>query len=364
MQSSSSTSVRTLKRVASKSLTRLPHKFRKVSSRHSSSDTPKYVRQLSTSPQSPPALVRTPSSKDFYNISEVVIAGAPLGYGQPKVGVETAPEQIRNSGLLGRLADIGWRVDDHGDLELPTHTPGSKIGSYEMVGEAGRIIADHVYSTCMSGKFALTLGGDHSVAFGTIAGAIKANPNTRIVWVDAHADLNTPETSPSGNLHGMPLSFQTRLADPGKYPDLEWMLDYPQLPFENLIYIGLRALDEGEKRFIIENEIPAFTMFNVDHLGIGRVMEMTMELVGDNPIHLSFDIDGCDPFFAPSTGTPYGGGLTLREALFISEYCASTSRLTSMDLVEVNPRVQTKNAKETLDFAKSIISAAMGETIL
>ncbi|EDQ89232.1 uncharacterized protein MONBRDRAFT_37086, partial [Monosiga brevicollis MX1] len=273
------------------------------------------------------------------------IVGAPFTYGQPRYGVDNGPEALRDAGLMEALLRLGWRAYEHGDItfESPARGnpryegPGSCKHPY-VVGEANRQIAEVCEEHAREGRFVLTLGGDHSIGVGTIAGQLLVRPETGVIWVDAHADINTPALSGSGNMHGMPLAFLSRLVAPEEVPGFDWLKRVPALdPSTQLVYIGLRDVDKPERDIIRQHNIKAFTMSHVDKFGIGKVMEMALDHLGERPLHLSYDIDACDPAIAPSTGTAVRGGLTYREAHYVAEAANETHRLASMDLVEVNP---------------------------
>lgn len=264
-------------------------------------------------------------------------------------------------------------------------------------------ISEQVYEHARQGRMVLTLGGDHSIAIGTVAGTAKAvrerlGREIALVWVDAHADINTPETSGSGNIHGMPVSFLTGLAREEKSEYFGWIRDENRISVKKVVYIGLRDVDPAEKKILRENGIRAFSMFDIDRCvsfhfpspspnsksrvgldeklmqnvptshGIGRVMEMALAHIGnDTPIHLSFDVDALDPMWAPSTGTPVRGGLTLREGDYICECAHQTGSLVAVDLVEVNPSLAPANdigAHETVRAGCSLVRCALGESLL
>jgi len=199
---------------------------------------------------------------------------------------------------------------------------------------------------------------------GTISGTLRNHPNACVVWVDAHADINTLETTDSGNIHGMPVSFLMGLG--GKVPAFSWV--EPLLRTDSIVYIGLRDLDAGEKAILREHKIKAFSMHEVDRYGIGKVVEMALDHVNpgrDRPIHLSFDVDALDPSVAPSTGTPVRGGLTFREGHYICEAVFETGLLAALDLVEVNPSLQDAvSVEQTVAVGCSLLRAALGETLL
>jgi arginase len=235
-------------------------------------------------------------------------------------------------------------------------------------------LSGQVYEHASKGRCVLTLGGDHSIAIGSIAGVAKAvrerlDREIAVIWVDAHADINTPETSDSGNIHGMPVAFLTGLASEKRKDIFGWIQPEQQISVKKLVYIGLRDIDKGEKALLREHGIKAFSMHHIDKYGIGRVMEMALGHIGnDTPIHLSFDVDALDPQWAPSTGTPVRGGLTLREGDFIAECVHETGCLVAMDLVEVNPieepGLQGAGAAETIRAGCSLVRCALGESLL
>ena len=231
-------------------------------------------------------------------------------------------------------------------------------------------LSNQVYEHASKGRFVLTLGGDHSIAIGTISGTAKAirerlGRDMAVIWVDAHADINTPESSDSGNIHGMPLAFLTGLATEKEGNPFGWVKEDQRVSVRKLVYIGLRDVDRGEKKILRENGIKAFSMHDIDRHGIGKVMDMALGWIGsDTPIHLSFDIDALDPMWAPSTGTAVRGGLTLREGDFIAECVHETGSLVALDLVEVNPSLEQQGAAETVRAGVSIVRCALGDTLL
>lgn len=231
-------------------------------------------------------------------------------------------------------------------------------------------VSEQVYNYSKSGKLVLTLGGDHSIAIGTISGSARATRerlgrDIAVIWVDAHADINTPETSDSGNIHGMPVAFLTGLAKEDKEDTFGWIQDHHRISTTKIVYIGLRDVDKGEKKILRDNGIKAFSMHDIDRYGIGKVMDMALGWIGsDTPIHLSFDVDALDPMWAPSTGTPVRGGLTLREGDFIAECVAATGSLIALDLVEVNPSLEEQGASETVRAGCSIVRCGLGDTLL
>ncbi|KAJ5561414.1 hypothetical protein N7461_000175 [Penicillium sp. DV-2018c] len=297
--------------------------------------------------------------------------------GQCKLGVEAAPMALIESGLLTQLReDLDYEVHHDNTVhyyeqDIPSSDPDHRgMKKPRAVSAVTEKLSSQVYNYAKEGKFVLTLGGDHSIAIGTVSGTAKAirerlGREMAVIWVDAHADINIPETSDSGNIHGMPMAFLTRLAREEKKDIFGWLQDDHIVSTQKLVYIGLRDVDRGEKRLLRENGIKAFSMHDIDRHGIGRVVEMALAHIGnDTPIHLSFDVDALDPQWAPSTGTPVRGGLTLREGDFICEAVHETGNLIAMDLVEVNPSLEEKGASETIRAGCSLVRSALGDTLL
>jgi arginase len=271
------------------------------------------------------------------------------------------------SGLADQLRDdleynihFDDKVHSYDELMPSSDPPHRNMLKPRAVSAVTEALSKQVYDHAKEGRFVLTLGGDHSIAIGTISGTAKA-----VIWVDAHADINTPETSDSGNIHGMPVAFLTGLASDKPDAPFGWLKDEHRVSVKKLVYIGLRDVDRGEKKILRENGIKAFSMHDIDRHGIGKVMDMALGWIGsDTPIHLSFDIDALDPRFAPSTGTAVRGGLTLREGDFIAECVHETGSLVALDLVEVNPSLEEAGAAETVRSGVSIVRCALGDTLL
>lgn len=281
------------------------------------------------------------------------------------------------SGLVDQLKnDLKYKVCYDGKVHaygelMPEDDPDHRnMKKPRAVSAVTKQLASQVYEHARDGRFVLTLGGDHSIAIGTIAGTAKATRerigrDIAVIWVDAHADINTPETSDSGNIHGMPVAFLTGLATETPENPFGWIKDDQRISVSKLVYIGLRDVDRGEKKILRDNNIKAFSMHDIDRHGIGKVMDMALGWIGrDTPIHLSFDVDALDPMWAPSTGTPVRGGLTLREGDFIAECVHGTGSLIALDLVEVNPSLEADGAAETVRAGCSIVRCALGDTLL
>ncbi|EFQ36262.1 arginase [Colletotrichum graminicola] len=319
-------------------------------------------------------------SKFLSNPEDLGVVAVGFSGGQCKPGVDAAPKALIESGLLTQLRDeLGYQLHGHDEVHLYTDLvpaedpPYRNMKNPRAVSAVTERIADQVYQQSRLGRLTLTLGGDHSIAIGTIAGSARATRERlgreiAVIWVDAHADINTPETSGSGNVHGMPVAFLTGLAKEDRPEYFGWLRDEHRLSLKKLVYIGLRDVDPGEKRILRENGIKAFSMFDIDRYGIGRVMEMALAHIGsDTPIHLSFDVDALDPMWAPSTGTPVRGGLTLREGDYICECVHETGSLVALDLVEVNPSLAAEQegaASETVRAGCSLVRCALGESLL
>ncbi|KAL2835619.1 hypothetical protein BJY01DRAFT_223331 [Aspergillus pseudoustus] len=297
--------------------------------------------------------------------------------GQCKLGVEAAPMALIEAGLLTQLKeDLDYDIHydntvHYYENEIPAEDPDHRgMKKPRAVSAVTETLSTQTYEHSRQGKFTLTLGGDHSIAIGSISGIARATRERLgreigVIWVDAHADINIPEMSPSGNIHGMPMSFLTGLAKEEKKDIFGWLQENHLVNLRKLVYIGLRDVDRGEKKLLREHGIKAFSMHDVDRHGIGRVVEMALAHIGsDTPIHLSFDVDALDPQFAPSTGTPVRGGLTLREGDFICECVHETGNLISMDLVEVNPSLDAVGASDTIRTGCSLVRSALGDTLL
>lgn len=321
---------------------------------------------------------------------KVVMFGAPISEGQGMTGVDQMAEHMRKGGLQKVIRAEGWELEDMGDLPLkeviemcqrsgePQKHPEPKIHMCFEIGRALEKVYDGAYQAARRGAFVLNVGGDHSVATASIAGVMKARKDLCVIWVDAHGDCNTPETSPSGNYHGMPAAhvlgwFRRQV------PGFDWLKTY--LPEHRFCFIGLRDIDDTEAVLMRNSGIHIFSMKDVDRYGIGRVVDMALRAVNphnDRPIHLSLDIDALDPIFAPGTGTKSKGGLTYREARYLCEELARTNLLGSMDIVEVNTDLDKPVAERlhgddpnlessdmmTVQLANELVAYAIGKKLL
>ena len=300
-------------------------------------------------------------------MKNIHIIGAPSTFGQRKLGVNFGPDALRYAGLVERLKNIGHSVEDKGDIAVPAVDVEKFKGKQEGLRNLNEIIevsenlSNAVSSSIKNQAFPLIIGGDHSIAIGSISGVSQHYENLGIIWYDAHGDLNIPEESPSGNIHGMPL--RVLLGDGDK--QLVNISGYaPKVKPENIVLIGMRDLDVGERDFIRENNIKTYTMADIDRNGIKQVMEESVSYLKDKTdgIHLSPDVDALDPVETPGTGTKVLGGLTYRESHFALEMLHNTNLITSMDVVEVNPLIDQNN--HTAEQAVCLMGSFFGETLL
>lgn len=297
---------------------------------------------------------------------QVSIIGVPMDLGQTRRGVDMGPSAIRYAGLTERIRTLGYTVHDEGDIKveiqersIPKETANLK--NLIAVSDASEALAKKVEDTISRGCFPLVLGGDHSVALGTLAGVAKKHQNLGLIWYDAHGDLNTAETSPSGNIHGMPLAASLgighrSLTDIGGFS--------PKVKPEHVVIIGARDLDQGERELIREKGIRVYTMHEIDRLGMTTVMKETIDYLREHTdhVHLSLDLDGLDPTEAPGVGTPVAGGLSYRESHLAMEMLEEADIITSAEFVEVNPILDEKN--KTGDAAVALIASLLGERLL
>lgn len=300
-------------------------------------------------------------------MKNIHIIGAPSTFGQRKLGVNFGPDALRYAGLVERLKNIGHSVEDKGNIAVPAVDVEKFKGKQEGLRNLNEIIevsenlSNAVSSSIKNQAFPLIIGGDHSIAIGSISGVSQHYENLGIIWYDAHGDLNIPEESPSGNIHGMPL--RVLLGDGDK--QLVNISGYaPKVKPENIVLIGMRDLDVGERDFIRENNIKTYTMADIDRNGIKQVMEESVSYLKDKTdgIHLSLDVDALDPVETPGTGTKVLGGLTYRESHFALEMLHNTNLITSMDIVEVNPLIDQNN--HTAEQAVCLMGSFFGETLL
>ncbi len=298
-------------------------------------------------------------------LRQITVIGVPMDLGADRRGVDMGPSAIRYANLQGKLQQIGFEVEDIGNLQVPTpetyEIGDTKLKYLREIVRVNEELAQTVTSVMEKGRFPLVLGGDHSIAIGTIAGVSRLQKRTGVIWFDAHGDLNTAETSPSGNIHGMPLAASLGWG----HPDLTNCAgDGPKISPEHVALIGVRSLDEGEKRAIQENGIHVFTMHEIDRMGMAKVVEEALHIVtnGTDGVHLSLDLDGIDPNEAPGVGTPVAGGVTYRESHLALEIISQADVLTSAEFVEVNPILDVEN--KTAKVAVALIGSVFGERVL
>lgn len=330
----------------------------------------------------------------FIKPGELLIVSAPACYGQPKSGVEYGPDALLDDGILEqgilKIKRIGssqdtelyyWKSITKDDIDEDFRKRSHHIVQHgdpnlgivkkpRSVGLVTEVLQEVTNEGARRGKFVLTLGGDHSIALGSIAGIQKHYGDLGVIWVDAHSDIHTPSSTDSGNLHGCPVSFLLGINKTNDMPGFEWLSEMPDqiIKPNRIAYIGLRDVDEAERVFLNQYNITAFSMHEVLKYGIAKVTDMAINAIdpeGKIPIHLSFDIDALDPSVAPSTGTPVRGGLLEREGRYICEILALTGRFVSMDLVEINPKLGNEDdQKSTVISGRNMIYAALGKSLL
>jgi arginase len=295
---------------------------------------------------------------------EIAVIGATLDLGQGRRGVDMGPSAIRYAGLEERLVNLGYEVRDHGNVEaaVPEATAlrDERARFLPEIMETCARIAAKVVEELRGGALPLVLGGDHSVALGTLGGLASVHGSGGVLWIDAHADINTPETSPSGNVHGMPLAVALGLAGEAFESDA-WPL--PALDARRVALLGLRQADTGERKLLREAGVRVFTMSEIDRIGVERAMREALDHVsGSGFVHVSLDMDALDPEVAPGVGTPVRGGLTYREAHLALELVAESGLAGSFEVVEVNPILDRENT--TALTAVELVASALGATII
>jgi arginase len=301
--------------------------------------------------------------------STLAIIGAPLDLGQDRRGVDMGPSAVRVANLNGRRAEMGYTVEDWGNIPVEqkeSWPEGESSAKYlAQIAGACNTLALRVEEALGGGRLPIVLGGDHSVAVGTVSGASRyfrdRGESIGLIWLDAHADMNTPDTSPSGNIHGMPLACILGMG-PAELTDLRGYR--PKIHPRNAVIVGLRDVDQLEKPHVRDSGIRAFTMRDIDERGLRSVMEEAIRIAteGTAGFHLSLDMDFCDPVDAPGVGTPVRGGATYREAHLALEMICDSRHLVSMEVVEVNPVIDERN--RTADFAVELIMSGLGKRIL
>jgi arginase len=301
--------------------------------------------------------------------SHIAVIGAPLDLGAGRRGVDMGPSAVRVANLDARLAELGYQVEDLGNVAVvqrESQAEGDPKAKYLcQITEICTRLAEMVAGVMSAAKFPLILGGDHSAAVGTVAGVSKhfreQKQKLGMIWIDAHTDMNTPASSPSGNVHGMPLACCIGLGP----PDLAGIFGYsPKVDPGNVALVGIRSVDAKERDNVRRSGVHAFTMRDIDERGMRSVIAQAIDVAsaGTAGIHVSLDMDAVDPDEAPGVGTPVRGGITYREAHLAMETLGDTGRLTSMEVVEVNPVIDEAN--RTAILAVELVMSAMGKRIL
>jgi len=303
------------------------------------------------------------------NQQTVTIIGFPMDLGSGRRGVDMGPSALRIAGLENKLKQLGYKVEDTGDINIEIMEKqklgDSKLRYISEILKTSKILAAKVEKILEQGKFPLCIGGDHSMAIGSVAGVSsycrKNKLTLGVIWIDAHADMNTDETTPSGNIHGMPLAASLGLG----HRDLVNLYGFaPKLSPENCVIIGARSIDIQERLNIKKVKPIVYTMSDVDKLGVHRIINRVLKQFKEkvDHIHISFDVDSIDPNFAPGVGTPVPGGLNYREAHLLMEAIAECGCMSSLEIAEVNPILDVNNNSAVL--ATDLIASSMGQRIL
>jgi arginase len=301
--------------------------------------------------------------------SHIAIIGVPLDLGAGRRGVDMGPSAVRVANLNARLSEIGFEVDDLGNVPVAQpegHPEGKPEAKYlPQITQTCTYLAELVQKQMTAGSFPLILGGDHSLAVGTVSGVSRhlreRGEKLGMIWIDAHTDMNTPVSSPSGNVHGMPLACCIGLG-PKELTDI---FGYsPKVAPENVALVGIRSVDDQERNNVQKSGVHAFTMRDIDERGMRWVIEESIKIAGAGTagFHVSLDMDAVDPREAPGVGTPVRGGITYREAHLAMEILSDSGRMTSMEVVEVNPVIDEVNRTAVL--AVELVMSAMGKRIL
>ena len=290
------------------------------------------------------------------------ILGVPMDLGQNRRGVDTGPSAVRYANLKSRLEQLGHTVHDEGNVSVPNpeeHVAKGTGRRLRAITSVCQEVYDKACPWIESGDFAVFLGGDHSISIGSISAAASKGP-IGVIWVDAHSDFNTPETSPSGNVHGMPVAV---LTGEGPEPLVGIGAGRPSITSSQIVQIGLRSVDPAERDRLVKSGIRAYTMRHVDELGMATIARQALEWLRHLPrIHVSLDMDSLDPAEAPGVGTPVPGGLTYREAHLLMEILGDSGRVESLDIVEINPILDQMN--RTAELAVELAASLLGKRIL
>ena len=297
-------------------------------------------------------------------IKKVRIVGVPLDLGADRRGIDMGPDALRNDGLVQQIEALGIEVEDTGNVYVPRLTAGPpanpKLKHYEDVLCACRKVRDFVGQALDDGYFPLAIGGDHSIAMGTTAALSRRYRKIGVLWIDAHGDFNTEETTISGNIHGMSLATACGRGS----PNLVGQLGRSSVAEEHCVLIGARDLDPLEREALKKSKVAVFTMRDIDELGMYKVMKKALKIAcdGTDALHVSFDLDSMDPLDAPGVGTPVQGGITYREAHLAMEMISECGKLKSLEVVELNPILDRYN--NTGKLAIGLITSALGKKIL
>lgn len=297
---------------------------------------------------------------------KIDVIGVPMDLGANIRGANMGPAAIRIASLQEALTAIGFSVEDLGDVNVPIRESVTEAGNFlGPIVEVCRELATKSYQSKSNGRMPICVGGDHSLAIGSVRGVnqwfAEQKSTLGLIWIDAHADLNTPQTSESGNIHGMPLSV---ILGRGYDQLVEGGAAGSRVLPENTVLLGIRSIDEQERRLCKESGISYYTMREIDERGVPTVMAEVLSKLSSNTsgIHLSLDIDGIDPLYAPGVSTPVSGGLTYREIHLALEMIADTKMLSSMDIVELNPMFDEK--QKTARLAVELVQSALGKSII
>ncbi|MER2598778.1 MAG: arginase [Caldilineales bacterium] len=302
------------------------------------------------------------------NVPMVRLLGVPMDLGQQRRGVDMGPSALRYAGLFERLARLGCQTEDAGNIVVPGRNERSLRGEQWQAGGMRHLPAvvaacEAIYAVARecstTPEIPIFLGGDHSIAIGTVSGTACAGP-LGLLWIDAHGDFNTPQTSPSGNVHGMPVAALVGQGDPAL---VNLGHAGPKLRPQEIAMIGIRDLDEGERVALAAAGVHVYTMRDVDELGMAMVARRALSHLNHLPrLHVSLDMDSIDPTVAPGVGTPVPGGLTYREAHLLMEIIAESGKVASLDVVEINPILD--NGNHTAELAVELVASLLGQRIL
>jgi arginase len=297
------------------------------------------------------------------NSLPIHILGVPMDLGQSRRGVDMGPSAIRYAGLQKRLTRLGLEVVDDGNIAVPVveeidEDPADGLAHHTAAFSAVcRAVYEQASMICRNGEIGIYLGGDHSISMGTVAAALQRPEPVGVLWVDAHGDINTPATTPSGNVHGMVVASLMGLCPPSL------TIGDQRLTPDQIVYIGIRDLDPDERRLMREAGIRVFTMREIDEMGMAAVGREALAALGDaGVLHVSWDMDSLDPQVVSGVGTPVPGGLTYREAHLLAEMLADDGRVGSLDIVEINPILDREN--HTAEVAVEIAASLFGQKIL